>query len=352
MSMINVVVMGDRSRYSFLGEIVRQIPIPKSKLGDTDIIVTQLDTEDGVVDNKAIELKSTRLPIATKIIFPANNANIQNYADKAVAVFYFEEFGFRKLKTTHDLDTIRHIGFPSVAVILYAPPRKFLDSDISTYNDDIENAKAKYKEDGYRVIEYKPGTSTLPLIIQLQTDLFTNCHRVRMLNKIAEKREELYDEYGLKLDYELMQVESGFSPQDNKIINRYDEKEFALATVDSIYFERARKLIFDYKRIELLEPLFNLYKSFVKPIAFWDLKQDVNILEEKMQKEFYKSTYIEHNIVFRGTRNEYENYINTSRIDTEFLKRVNEFIGYTLYVVIVHHIERRLNKLEELAKGG
>lgn len=351
--MISVVVMGDRSKYSFLGEIVPQIPIPKLKLGDTDIIVTQSDTSEGLADNQAIGLKSARLPIATNVIFPADVVNIQNYAEKAVAVFYFEEFEFCKLKTMHDLENIRKAGFSSVAVVLYAPPRKFLDSDISTYDEAIENAKAKYKGDGYRVIEYKPEISMLPLIIQLPTDVYTNRHRDRVLNKISEKRELLYDEdVGFKLDYELMQAEIGLSPQDNKIINRYDEKEFSLATVDAVYFERARKLIFDYKRGEFIEPLCSLYKHFVKPLAFWDLEKDINILEEKIRKAFYKSTYIEHNMVFQGTRSEYENCINDSRIDTEFLKRVNRFMGYTLYDVIVHHIESRLNKLEELAKGG
>lgn len=357
--MISVVVMGDRSMYSFLGEIVPQIPIPKSKLGDMDIIVTPSYFNDVSVGNQAIELKSARLPIATNVIFPAYNANIQDYADKAIGVFYFEEP--RKQKTTmRDLENIRKAGFPSITIVLYAPPRKFLESDISTYDEAIENSKTKYKKEGYTVIEYTPGTSILPLIVQLPSDVSSNCYRERLLDKIAEKRRIIYGEDSeFRWDYDLTieEYRCDLSEQDKELITRYDSQEFALASLNVVYFERARQLIFENKRSSLLEPLLCVYKNFINnadftEFIFWDLNKDIEILEESIRKQFYKSTFVNHDVIFQGSIIEYGMYENKISLYSDFFSRIKTFFKNILYEIIVHHIENRLDKLEELAKGG
>ena len=357
--MISVVIMGDQSKYSFLGEIVQQIPIPKTKMGDTDIIVTQFDTNGGTASNRAIELKSARLPIATKVVFPSNNANVQDYADKAAAVLYFEEFGFLKSSSLKELESICEAKFPSVTVVLYIPQRNFLESDISTYDEDIETARAKYKEDGYTVIEYTPGTSMLPLVVQLPSDISANCHRDRVLDKITKKKELLYDEdVGVKFDYEYTRevCECSLSEHDRLLITRYDKQEFERASLDVVYFERARKLIFEKKRSTLVEPLLGVYKNFInnpdfKEFIFWDMEKDVQILEKIIKTKFYESIFVNHNTIFQGTPIEYGMYEEKNKLCLEFYNRIETFFRDTFCEAIVQHIDSRLTKLEKLAKG-
>ena len=354
------MVIGDWSKYSFLREIVPQIPIPKAQMGDTDIAVTHFNTNGSLVGNQAIELKSDRLPIATEVIFPADNANLENYANKATVAICFEEFEFVKSSTKEKLKYIRDAEFFSVAVVLYAPSRKFLESDISTYDEAIENAKEKYEEDGYIVIEYTPGKNILPLIAQLPSDISVNYHRNRLLKKIAEKRENLYDEdFGLRWDYDLTREDyrCSLSEQDRTLITRYDRQEFERASLDIVYFERARRIIFEKKRNSLIEPLLGVYKNFISNVdfnefIFWDLNKDIEMLEETIEIQFYKSTFVNHNAIFQGTEIEYGMYENKIKLCSEFYNRIEKFFKETFYEMIAHHIEKRLNKLEKLAKGG
>lgn len=351
--MVNILVYGDRSRYSFLSELVSELTIPSHRMDDENIIVAQVGTrKSSAIFPKAIELTSAQLPLATNVFFPSDSCDIGKCADKFSSILFFEEFEFLKASSLQKLEDLEEIGQLALTIVLYIPPRRFLDTDISTYDDAIENAQKYYSNLGYSVLLYKPLDNLFHFLLK-PTGRYSNFYRKKMLNKIAEKRDLLHDDIGLQLDYELAFEENrcSLNAQDNKFIIQYDEETFKRASLEKIYFERAKKLIFEQQRHRFINPLLNIYKEFMKDIAFGNLNIDAEVLEDIVEKSFSSSTLNKKNTFFHGTYLEYETNREKNHIITEFLARVNRFIQFDLCNEIIKYADIRLNRLERLVKG-
>ena len=343
--MVNVVVLGDKSRYSFLNELVSYLPTSSYELGNNKIVVNS-------IDNQVIGHSPAQLPIATNVIFPPDYDDLNEYLNKISSVLYFEEFEFQKYETMETLKMIRNIGLYPLTIVLYIPPRSFLESDISNYDDAISNAKSNYNKMGYSVIKYIPTISFSPLIIQVESDIDNNMHRNSFLRKIADIKSDIYD--NLQLNYELAMLDgrNQLSEIEKKRIIAYDEHEFSNTSLETIYFNRTKRIIFETNYDEFIEPLLLFYKKTVKDISFCKLEKDIKIFNKNIRTKFYNSTFIDHNIIFKGTRTEYELSRLRIQLYKDFFGRVQKFLQEILYMEVIAYIENRLSKLEKMLTGG
>lgn len=337
---MRIIIVGDKSRYQFLKMMAFEEVLEKEIWNKTIRIISEKSKEKDTI-------YSAKLPLNTELIFPAE-LNWKNYTyTNNDMILLFDEFPFRTKEKRDALQwCINNTNTMACKVILVSNERKFLESDISTEKEALEEACKEYQNANICVEKYTMGE--FPQIL-FYPNSFTNYVKMRMLEKIKKLYHNLeLMTSGYELDYlwELKDkvenigvLDDFFSYSSSWNIKKVDVKKNIYIKTEQYFFEDNE--IFEFSK--------KIYMRCVDEICIWNINEDLDSLYNKIKLKFKNKMNERKSNFFQG--NEYE-YVQWKQNNIQYIletkKDVIKFFKEDLQELIKNQAYQRINRLEEL----
>lgn len=189
---MRIVVIGDKSRYQFLRQLIPYTGMHSEKLVDKTVKLVDKNMEKS--DDSYF---SSLIPLNTQVVFPSE-FEIETYEFTVNdLVLFFDEVPFQTEFEIGQLDKLT--ADPNVAhlqVVLYDTRQGILTTDVTTSQDAKDAAKTELLKRQIAYIDYPE--SGIDVFLWNLTTLLDPAKKI--LSKINKKRELL--QYTFSIDYE------------------------------------------------------------------------------------------------------------------------------------------------------
>lgn len=344
---MRLVITGDKSRYQFFRSIVKQNLIVSDsifcteKIGMNDIYLTS----ERNLCNKTT-FYSAKVPLNTTLFFPKEYSNETVKFEKDDRVLFFDEFPFSTDEEISKIEQFRReneVG--QFEIVLFLNDREALSSDISTEEMALEDAECRYKQYGYSVLRYSIDSNPDFLFWSINGQ---DGIAEKSFHKILDEAknylctfESCYD-----LEYELflrMQIESPEILDSHFVYN----KNLKNKNVWETYVERAIECY--WIKINTESFIEDIYFRAISDLCIWDLSEDINVLNQRLQAKFIERIVHHSASIFYGEKDEYAEFLNENMKEIiDFKHKIVVFFSTEIKEILKKHIEENIYKMEEL----
>lgn len=345
-----IFVLGDKSRFSFLREILKESDkdnenFKKNILGKKDIKIV---SDNFLADKAENCLVAETLPFNTSLFFPATNETSDLDVSFRDRIILFDEFPFR---TAEEIENIKNLKDKNITVVLYDIQRQNLVSDVTNMRDALEDALKKYQKENINVEIRQYGESFDFLFSKcfMPTDFSPNIRK-----KIASKKSEL--DFLFNVEYEVEYVNSVKSEiEDSPVVldSIVKFEKHMKGNLSKVYYSKAKNYFIDKNFGKYFSFVFKLYKNEMNDFCDIIDKSHEASLKKKIISEFESTIKIKEKLYFSGAgEKEYIFFLNeNNEAIIKFKNQIKIFFSKKLYLLVKDFMIAQLTKMEEILNG-
>ncbi len=338
---MRVIILGDKSRYQFLRQL-----LPEEQLHSEELVSRTIKLVSRADSLKEDMYASTRIPLDTEVIFPDEIVSVDFSFEQNDLVLYFDEMPFQTEFEIEQLDKLcENENIKALQVVLYNSKKEKLDTDITSSLDAREEAKKRLLKNKIPFIEY-PEAGIDALIWHYEAVLELKDKQLNKLKKLSQKLE-----YTFVLDYELdfIEVESEMlSPLVLESLFRYVTQDVGK---DVLKTAVDRAVIACVRDRRLQRMIAALYEKYLNEYIVWNAEKDLEKIFEKMEQEFLKQVRNNRDFKFPKGNDQYELELNKNKAQVMLLKnQITDFFKNDLALFLKAQIQQRINILEEMIR--
>lgn len=336
---MRIVVVGDKSRYQFLRQLIPDTGMHSEKLVDKTIKLV-----DKNVEKNDDSYFSSLIPLNTQVVFPSGVESEAFEFNVNDLVLFFDEVPFQTEFEIGQLDKLT--TDPNVAhlqVVLYDTKQGMLTTDVTTSQDAKDAAKIELLKRQIAYVDYPE--SGIDVFLWNLTALLDPAKK--NLSKIKKKRELLQYTFSMDYEFDFLEIEDKIvSPIVLERLIKRTEQDVGRLVLETA----TNRAVVNCVRNEALQSMIeNLYFKYLGELCVWDQVADLEKIRKDIQRDFKAFIKIKSDFKFADDQAQHELEINKYRNQVVLFKdQVTRFFTKELALILEKQFQKRLKRLETL----
>lgn len=347
---MQITAIGDKSRYQFFRNMVEyenQIEgdFFTEKLGDNDVYLTSQKTE--LLENMYY---SKKIPLNTTIFFPNEYDDLVLKSGTIDKILVFDEFPYvsdSEIKNLHKVLVSNILS--QIEVVLVKNGRESLNSDISTEETAISEAKKYYGEMGIDTCIYDTNSSPKFLLYTCYDFQSQGKKLIQSYIRKVQKELDIFDsvyEFSVEISEIPLLIEVD-------ILARFFDYNDSIRTKNiwKVYRRRAFDFYWKSNKRKIVKIYSEVYKNMIGEICIWNIQKDIDELTNVLQQEFRQALNVFSPLSFYGEKEYYDDFLNEHKEEViKFKIIIKDFFNIKLREILKKRIQHKINKMEELIR--
>lgn len=342
------MVIGDKSRYQFFRYMVNMDMLGiknefyTENIGQRDLYLT---SDKELVGRDTFY--SRKIPLNTIVYFPKDFETFSNISESEDRIIVFDEFPYGTEEEILRLEQIADSqNWEQLQVVLFQNNRIGLESDLSTMEMAIAEAKVRYEKRKIPVCRYKIH-DTPDFLFWSATPYYARRKEVldNMLNgaKLAVETFESYYDFSYTTELSIWL-------EDPTIINEVLKFDFSFKGENIWNCFYNRFFYYFWGNNSLFDDfMIRIYKDSISEFCIWDLNRDIEDMKRRVRILFKEKIKSCKDLVFSGTERDYEKFLSENKVELiSFKKKIIGFFSKDLKFYLKNRLKNNIIQMERI----